>query len=81
MACIRPVLAGLDGGVPSMGATKSISSIEQKLLKLIESMPVLNVKVSQPASIRLCLITYDSAELIEGLEADFYRRILTLFQC
>jgi hypothetical protein len=29
----------------------------------------------------LCLITYDSAELIEGLEADFYRRILTLFQC
>ena len=48
MAYIRPVLAGLDGGVPRMGATKSISSIEQKLLKLIESMPVLNPRCHSP---------------------------------
>ena len=39
---------GSDGGVPSMRATKSISSIEQKLLKLIESMPVLNPRCHSP---------------------------------
>ena len=77
MACIRPVLAGLDGGVPSMGATKSISSIEQKLLKLIESMPVLNAKVSQAASLLLRSNTSNSAEVIESFKADFYRCILT----
>ena len=80
MACIRPVLAGLDGGVPSMGATKSISSIEQKLLKLIESMPVLNAKVSQAASLLLRSNTYNSAEVIESFKADFYRCILTFTQ-
>ena len=80
MACIRPVLAGLDGGVPSMRATKSISSIEQKLLKLIESMPVLNAKVSQAASLLLRSNTYNSAEVIESFKADFYRCILTFIQ-
>ena len=86
MACIRPVLAGLDGGVLSMGATKSISSIEQKLLKLIESMPVLNAKVSQAASLLLrsntsnTSNTYNSAEVIESFKADFYRCILTFTQ-
>jgi len=77
MACIRPVLAGLDGDVPSMRATKSNSGIEQKLLKLIESMPVLNAKVSQAASLLLRSNTSNSAEVIESFKADFYRCILT----
>ena len=80
MACIRPVLAGLDGDVPSMRATKSNSGIEQKLLKLIESMPVLNAKVSQAASLLLRSNTYNSAEVIESFKADFYRCILTFTQ-
>ena len=77
MACIRPVLAGLDSGVPSMRATKSNLSLEQKLLKLIESMPVLNAKVSQAASLLLRSNTSNSAEVIESFKADFYRCILT----
>ena len=80
MACIRPVLAGLDGDVPSMRATKSNSGIEQKLLKLIESMPVLNAKVSQAASLLLRSNTSNSAEVIESFKEDFYRCMLTFTQ-
>jgi hypothetical protein len=60
-----------------MRATKSNSGIEQKLLKLIESMPVLNAKVSQAASLLLRSNTSNSAEVIESFKADFYRCILT----
>ena len=53
--------------------------MERKLLKSMEKMPLLTAH-AQATSLRLRSNTYDSAEAIDGLKADFYRCILIFIQ-
>ena len=79
MSCLTPVVAGLDGRGQSMQGTKSFLNMERKLLKSMEKMPLLTAH-AQATSLRLRSNTYDSAEAVDGLKADFYRCILTFIQ-